>query len=329
MAFRAALRRIWFELYTNYYGGRTTRWASGFEHVFVGEGKYDPHPGRHERFGEVGGYHSWIKFYLDESRQRVDFRGYNYSLRRGRTPRVPDVVTLQMMWNHSDIEGRVVAQLFKRKGGFFVGPSPACEIIMGAVGFFESQHGLLRRERRRTVIHGHRYDLVVYRNVTPQGSRGDHLRSFYPVFLGVERDVPFERDAPFERDVPEPVVELERPVVTPIERDGKNDGPVCIVAVLANPRGNDRKGEWIELANVTEHEISLDGWELRDRRTRVHHLQGAISPGATLRVVVPHGDHDDFKLTNGGGFISLHDPDGLVAAVHYGKVRPGEVIQLV
>lgn len=38
--FRSQSREMWFKIYTNYYRGRSTHYCSGFEHVYVGEGKY-------------------------------------------------------------------------------------------------------------------------------------------------------------------------------------------------------------------------------------------------------------------------------------------------
>jgi poly(U)-specific endoribonuclease len=39
--FRKSLRRIWFEMYTTHFKGKSTYFCSGFEHVFVGEAKFD------------------------------------------------------------------------------------------------------------------------------------------------------------------------------------------------------------------------------------------------------------------------------------------------
>lgn len=44
--------------------------SCGFEHIFVGE----------TRGNEVTGFHNWIQFYLQESQDRLDYRGY---FRRG------------------------------------------------------------------------------------------------------------------------------------------------------------------------------------------------------------------------------------------------------
>ena len=137
--FSSKLRRIWFELYTNYFRGRSTEFASGFEHVFVGEGKYDIDAGdKEETLGKVSGYHSWVKFYLDEQNQRVNYLGYKYDLQGQEGPANPNVVTLQQSQTVSDMRGNIIAKLFKKKGGFFVGSSPECEIAIATVVYYKT-----------------------------------------------------------------------------------------------------------------------------------------------------------------------------------------------
>lgn len=304
--FRASLDRLWFTLYTNHFGNRSTEYASGFEHVFVGEGKYDTRFGGGESLGEISGYHSWVKFYLDERAQRVDFLGYKFDLGGGEGPDNPDVVTLQMLWYLSDLQGRVVAQLFKKKGGFFVGPSPECELVMGAVAFYESVYGKLRQDKRATTINGGNYQLVLFRNTTPQNTRGDYIRSFYPEYHG-------------RGD--EPAVDRTNRVEIP--NGGLASGAVSIVAALPNPKGEDRGNEWVRLRNNTGADIDLQGWTLADRGNRSEALGGTIPAGAEL-VVKLRGD--GVLLGNKGGLIALHDTAGLVAAVQYGKANEGEEI---
>jgi len=308
--FRAALDRLWFVLYTNHFGNRSTEFASGFEHVFVGEGKYDARFGGDEALGEISGYHSWIKFYLDERAERVNFLGYKFDLRGGEGPDNPDVVTLQMLWYLSDLHGRVVAQLFKKKGGFFVGPSPECELVMGAVAYFESVFGRLRQDKRATTIRGGQYNLVLFRNTTPQNTRGEHIRSFYPEYLGANGA--------------EPPVDRTEKVEVPA--GGLASGAVSIVAAMPNPRGEDRGREWVELLNNTDAAIDLGGWRLSDRSQRAEPLSGPLAPGAVLRVVLS-GRDNGMQLGNRGGFIALHDAASLVAAVQYTRASEDETIR--
>ena len=62
--FQHVLHRLWFELYTS---RGIIPFCSGFEHVFVGEGKYKPtQDDSPDSLGTISGYHSGVKFYLDE-----------------------------------------------------------------------------------------------------------------------------------------------------------------------------------------------------------------------------------------------------------------------
>ncbi|UFP93753.1 lamin tail domain-containing protein [Gloeobacter morelensis MG652769] len=311
--FMAALRRIWFELFTNYFQGKSQEYCSGFEHVFVGEAKYDTRFGGAENLGEISGYHNWIKFFLDEKFGRVNFLGYKYDLRGEETPDNPNVVTLQMEWELKSMGGETLARLFKKKGGFFVGTSPECEIAMGTVAFYESEQGLLRQEKRQTTINGARYNLVLYRSTTPQGSRGDFIRSFYPEFLGDEDG----REDP-----------MDRTVVRPRAAARKADGPLVIVAALPNPGRGDSDEEWVELQNVSAGSIELTGWQLRDRANRPEPLAGTIAPGETRRILVTRARPDSMQLGNRAGLIALFDAqDALVAAVDYRRTRSGQVLR--
>jgi poly(U)-specific endoribonuclease len=314
--FRRILHRLWFEMYTNHFGTESVHFASGFEHVFVGEAKYDKRFSGLENLGEISGYHSWIKFYLDEKYQRANFLGYKYDLQGTTGADNPDVVTLQMLWNLTDVHGNVLAQLFKKKGGFFVGPSPECELVMGAVAFYESLHGRLRNERRRTEIGTGVYDLVLYRNTTREGSRGELIRSFYPEFLGPVGDALAEE----EPDVDRPVIE---PVPDPAE------AAVVIAAALPNPSGSDEGKEWIEVLNQSTEPVELADWELRDRSGRPQALTGTLAAGERRRVVVTRTHPNGLQLGNKGGQITLHKGARLVHAVGYARAPEGEVLRFV
>ena len=185
------LKSIWFDLYTNYFGEVSVRDASGFEHVFVGEGKYDFDDRPDKISGAISGYHSWIKFYLDEKQQRVNYLGHNYDLQGDMGIENPYVVTLQMLWQNChdavqpcDRKRNLAVELFKKKGCFFVGTSPECEIAMGTVAYYESLANYFKKEKRRTTINGAVYDIALYRNIQQDGSRGNYIRSFYPIYLG-------------------------------------------------------------------------------------------------------------------------------------------------
>ncbi|MEM7554270.1 MAG: lamin tail domain-containing protein [Cyanobacteria bacterium P01_A01_bin.84] len=317
--FSAKLKRIWFELYTNYYNGKSTEFASGFEHVFVGEGKFDTHEGNKEAtLGKVSGYHSWVKFYLDEQNQRVNYLGYKYDLKGDDGPRNPNVVTLQQLQTVTDMRGNIIAKLFKKKGGFFVGPSPECEIAIATVVYYESVYGRVRRDKRRVNINGANYDLVLYRNINPNGSRGEMIRSFFPIFLSLD-----DRKEPKE-----PESEMDRPRLEPIEDIINNNASIVILRALPNPSGSDKGKEWVELQNVSNEAINLTGWQMEDKFGRPQVLDGTLQPKEVKRFHVGRLTHHSMQMTNRAGLITLRNSDSQeVATVKYSRASSGQIIE--
>ena len=300
--FREKVEEIWFGLYTNHFGGRPVAHCSGFEHVFVGEGQFGGDSGGTRR-GEVSGYHSWVKFFQDERNGDVNYIGHKYDLPAARRPSNPCVITLRMIWNHDPDGpgGEAEVELFKPKGGFFVGTSPECELAMGTVAFFESQAGRLPDDKRRVVLDGATYDLVLYTNVESNGRRGNFVRSFFPVLIGQSQSGD-DGDAP------------------------PADGPVAIVRSLPNPDGDDETGEWVELKNRSGADVDLGGWELRDRQGGARRLDGVLRSGQTRRFEIPRAAHE-MRLGNAGGTIRLFQGDELVDQVRYGRASSGQVIE--
>ena len=151
----------------------------------MGEGKYDYRPINKVIRGEISGYHSWVEFYLDEQTQRLNYLGHNYSLQGNLGVENPYVVTVQMVLQERSQATQI--QLFKKRGCFFIGTSPECEIAMGTVAYYESlaDYGF-QGEKRRTIINGAKYDLALYRNTQADSSRGKYLRSFLSNFLWVK-----------------------------------------------------------------------------------------------------------------------------------------------
>ena len=185
--FEFQLKKIWFDLYINYFGDVSVRDASGFEHIFVGEGKYMSDRHGEKIGGEISGYHSWVKFYLDEKQQQANYLGHNYNLQGNIGAENPYVVAVQMVWEARASKNNPAVELFKKRGCFFVGTSPECDIAMGTVAFYESLANYkFDEEKRRTNINGAVYDLALYRNIQQDGSRGNYVRSFYPIYLGTE-----------------------------------------------------------------------------------------------------------------------------------------------
>jgi poly(U)-specific endoribonuclease len=115
--FLRLLYTTWLELYNRTRGGPKD--SSGFEHVFCGE----------VREGKISGFHSWIRFYLEERKgvSVLDYRGYI----KPKTPGNAD----------TDSDDRVLTVQFvhrgatKEMGTMFVGTSPEFEIAVYTLCF--------------------------------------------------------------------------------------------------------------------------------------------------------------------------------------------------
>ncbi len=103
------LYRIWFELYSRGHGAKD---SSGFEHVFVGEVKD----------GEVSGFHNWIRFYQEEHKGTLDYRGYIKPKSKSEEDAEDDdrVLTIQFAWHDAT----------KAVGSMFIGVSPEFEMAL-------------------------------------------------------------------------------------------------------------------------------------------------------------------------------------------------------
>ena len=307
--FKQELKRLWFEIYTNYYNSNPIPFCSGFEHVFVGEEK---------NRNQIGGYHSWIKFFLDEKNRRVNFQGFNYDNKLGRISEegksFPQVATISMTWTVVDIHGNIQKTLTKDLGGFFVGPSPELQIAMPAVAYFENEKNVFSGTNRNIELKGALYGLVLYRSTKQDQSRGEHIRSFFPKF---------RRPQQTTGDL----------VVIPPITDGQadiNSGDIVISRALVNPEGSDAGKEWVELFNKTERIINLTGWKLLDRLNRPEPLEGSIEPNKVQKFVMKRQTLNSAQLGNQKGQIKLSDnQENLVALVRYGKVKSGAILHFV
>ena len=118
-SFKRLLHKIWFDRYPRSHEGRKD--SSGFEHVFVGEIKD----------GQVSGFHNWIRFYLEEKRGAVDYRGYIKP--KIKTDALADsndhVLTLQFFWKGVE----------KIMSSFFLGLSPEFEFAVYSTCFLVGQ----------------------------------------------------------------------------------------------------------------------------------------------------------------------------------------------
>jgi len=310
--FRDDLQSIWFKVYTNFYRGKSTHFCTGFEHVFVGEGKYTKSTNGTTEKGKISGYHSWVKFALDELNGRVDYLGYKYDL-GGPGPDNPHVVTLQMLWNHMDMRGNLIAELFKKKGGFFVGCSPACEMALATLAYYEGHLGLLSNQKKRVKLGDGHFDLVMYHATTQDGGLGKHIRSFFPIYLG---------DGSSGDGGSGAVVVKPRPARL------QNTGKLRIRAALPNPPGADLEGEWVEIWNAGQDDLRLEGYELRDKMGRPQPIEASVlKAGDSLKIGVTRQSAHHMQMSNRRGLITLHDEAGdMLASVPYGRASENQVL---
>ncbi len=85
---------------------------------------------------------------------------------------------------------------------------------------------------------------------------------------------------------------------------------VFIAAAVVNPKGDERKNEWVSIINLSNESVDLDGWILCDQKQRRLELNKVIDenklglePGESVRVQ-PLGN---VMLANSGGAISLYE----------------------
>lgn len=104
------LFEIWFEIYDR--KSNKVLDSCGFEHVFIGELYSKSQPGK------LGGYHNWIKFYLDEEKGLTEYYGYLIDSNL-------NIATIQL--SHQEV--------FKKISGFFLGIDPYTEFCIFTVAF--------------------------------------------------------------------------------------------------------------------------------------------------------------------------------------------------
>lgn len=105
-------------------------------------------------------------------------------------------------------------------------------------------------------------------------------------------------------------VDIAEDIIDPGQQRMALAGPdtgVFILAAMVNPEGDEREGEWISIANLSDEPIDMAGWTLRDTLGREHAIDGVAGPGEAIRIQ-PVGA---IRLANGkAGSISLFDANG-------------------
>lgn len=119
IGFKKLLHRIWFDLYYRERAGGAD--SSGFEHVFVGEIKDN----------KVTGFHNWVRFYFEEKKGNVDYKGYIKPKGRNNaaTDEDDNILTIQFTWNGYE----------KFVGSNFIGVSPEFEMALYTMCFLAGE----------------------------------------------------------------------------------------------------------------------------------------------------------------------------------------------
>lgn len=316
--FRSRVKRMWFEPYTNRFSGEDEH-CTGFEHVFVGEdssGTSAPGPCD----DKVGGYHSWVKYYLDQKAGKAEYLGHDYegtATEDGLAD--PHVATILFKWSPTeDEDGARGHALLKKPGGFFVGTRPECEIAIGTVGMFALEAGEFENigdnDTRRVTFGDNVFDLVLHpETVSRHGGtvvRGERLRTLYPKFRGkLTGGSSGGGGSGAAVDLP---------------TQPHNDSPIRIARALPNPEGTDDSGEWVEIANITsDTTFDLSEWFLSDQQGRKRLLSGQLEAGQTLRVDLVREGPNSMMLKNDiGVWILLFQETTRRAAVRFAS-NPG------
>lgn len=305
---RAVSRERWYstllEHWFRYFSMGGDPMLTGFEHVVVGE----------QEGAKVQGYHFWYKYHLDDglarSIGRHNFPGlmddqivYIRSQKNQGQDRFPESVTISYKWNAPDYDRNAIRPLTKPKGGFFVGCSVEGLMAIGSV-----RAHLGANAPKEAVINGGRYRLELHRSTNKQ-----HIRTFYPVFLGPAADV----SAP--GGVFRPVDSGSSGSVP----SAASRGDVRILAALVNPVGDDTGHEAVTLINVGIQTLKVDGWVLRDKMdNRLGVPSINLNPGIAYTVLLPK---NSIQLSNKGGSLRLFDRIGaLVHSVSYSKWQASE-----
>lgn len=289
-----AIEKTWF-----LQGKSGGKFASGFEHVFVGEQKSKGDQ-PDDVAVELGGYHFWYKYYLDDGGRigdlelddRITYGETEYSPSTSAQGRmIPEVITISFRWTAPDTLNRSNQLLKKPIGGFWVGCSPEGLIALGLVRVLTSAGS-------QAIINSSTYDLVFHALTNNASS----IRTLYPEFKRTD----FINIEPSDGDR-----QGEEADTSP-ETEPVTSGFVKIASAVVNPLGDEAGKETVTLLNTAPDAVNLDNWQI-------------VAPNGWkvtfADVTIPGGDSRRFRMIssepqfrNKGGTITLLEAD---ATVHY------------
>ena len=286
--------KLWFEIYEF---NNSTPQRSGFEHVFVGE----------KNGSNLGGYHFWWKYYLDDKavpgyadgKDNMRFLGSRYRSLNREGVANPYVVTLSHSWDAFDYENNKNEKINKRIGGFLVGCSPEGLIALGMVAFYDP-----RRSRTFQLNNGSSYEMKLFK----AGENSGSINTFYAIFTGLA-EVPTGPPTAGPPTAGPPTVGPPTAGPPTVEVPSKSD--VRIIAALVNPEGEDQDNETVTLLNASNRPINLEGWSIAGNNGNAYKLTNTkLDAGEVRTFTLPA---KDAQLVNKSGKITLTSATGEVA----------------
>ena len=280
------IRQTWF-----LQGKAGSKFASGFEHVFVGEQK--PAGDKPDDVAvKLGGYHYWHKYYLDDGGKigdmkfddHITYKGTEYGgdSKTSSGILVPEIVTISYQWNAPDRINNSRQLLNKPIGGFWVGCSPEGLIALGLVRVRTSAGSSV-------VINSSTYKLEFF----PLSNNRQSIRTLFPKFIRTDfKDVSPGGD-----------------------KNGNGSGSteesdVKIAAALVNPSGDESGRETVTLLNLAPTPIDLDDWKIKAPNGWEFTFADVTIRAGESRMFRMISSSPQFR--NKGGTITLIDSDGKV-----------------
>ncbi|MGD9210707.1 MAG: hypothetical protein PVI90_08015 [Desulfobacteraceae bacterium] len=285
--------------------------ASGFEHVFVGE--------QAAKQSQIGGYHFWYKYWLDDGgrnaaghavKDRIKYLGTQYGAAEnpGKGVLIPEVITLEMKWkapvgDMANPDPSRTKELHKPIGGFFVGCSPEGLIALGLVRARTQSSKITR-------INGAEYQLDLHR----LDQNKNAVRTFFPRFLRADViDISHGNNSGYDHEE---------------NTFDDREVPFRIIAGMINPVKSEGGREFLQILNLSDHNLSLLNWKIEAPNGVVFTLANrVISPGDLFKFIIPSSTG---MLRNRAGVIRLRAPDNTVvqecAYSEYEAEREGQPI---
>ena len=281
-AWYAKVRETWFRPFA--VGSSPTR--SGFEHVFLGEWKSGGN--------SVGGLHWWYFYYT--KMDSIEYRGAIYdNTQEGFI--IPEIATMSFSW---EVGGQ---KLFKRIGGFLVGPSVEGLMAMGMVRASDDAAA-----PNVAVLEGAEIEFRMFKSEDRRS-----VNTFFPVFKRVLMGTTAQRTIVDEPDVTTTTVPAREPVRVTVPGGGKveeSTGGVRIIGALVNPEGDDAGRESVTLMNLFGKEsVNLKGWRIvAPNKSFMEFGDVELVSGESMTFQFPA--RGPVQLSNRGGTISLLDGAG-------------------